>query len=75
MASPFMRYAHGIPRGDRLPFSNESSATATYVQPSFLLLLKKVGKKGRLRVMLFIQLFCKLSRILISGARDADFLI
>jgi hypothetical protein len=46
MASPFMRYARGIPRGVRMPFSNESTAAAAFLQPSFLLLLKKVGKKA-----------------------------
>jgi hypothetical protein len=45
MTSPFMRCAHGTPRGVRMPFSNESSAAAAFVQPTFLLQLKKVGKK------------------------------
>jgi hypothetical protein len=41
MASPFMRYARGIPRGVRMPFSNESTAAAAFLQPNFLLQLKK----------------------------------
>ena len=62
MASPFMRYAHGIPRGVRMPFSNGSTAAAAFLQPTFLLQLKKVGKKSRARAMRFIRLFCKLSK-------------
>ena len=36
--------------------------TNPFVQPTFLLQLKKVGKKSRSRAMLFIRLFCELSR-------------
>ena len=61
MASPLMRM-RGIPRGVRMPFSNGPRAVAAFVQPTFLLQLKKVGKKSRSRAMLFIRLFCKLSR-------------
>jgi hypothetical protein len=45
-----------------MPFSNESSAAAAFVQPTFLLQLKKVGKKNRSRTMLFFQLSGEFSR-------------
>ena len=37
--------------------------TNPFVQPTFLLQQKKVGKKGRSRAMLFIQLLLQLSRV------------
>ena len=37
--------------------------TNPFVQPTFLLQPKKVGKKGRSMAMLFIRLFCELSRV------------
>jgi hypothetical protein len=46
-----------------MPFSNESSVAAAFVQPTFLLQLKKVGKKSRSRAMLFIQLLLRFSRV------------
>jgi len=53
MASPLMRYAYGI---------YAIFQTNPFVQPTFLLQLKKVGKKSRSRAMLSIRLFCELSR-------------
>jgi hypothetical protein len=61
MASPFMRCAYQAYALHTVIL--DIFQTNPFVQPTFLLQLKKVGKKNRSRAMLFIQLLLQFSRV------------